>query len=108
VTAHRTGVSRPVSDLADERDRLDALAATDDEGNRVRAVFSWSLSRTHFGACRLFRLLGCTQPPGRHSSSRGTLATAPASARRLLETLASVHLLEEIGRMGTGPDLLRA
>ena len=50
-------------ELADERRRLDLLAAGGDERTAVRAVFSWSVRELPPPAARLFRLLGLHPGP---------------------------------------------
>jgi transcriptional regulator with XRE-family HTH domain len=105
VAAERV-VSRPhhavadlVDELAAEGERLDLLTAEDDGNLAVRAVFSWSYRDLEPDSARMFRLLGLY--PGVEISAAAAGALAGCSlprARRWLEALTSVHLLEEIGR----------
>jgi tetratricopeptide (TPR) repeat protein len=94
-----------LADLAEElavaRDRLDLLATAEqeDEATAVRAVFSWSYHALAPEAARAFRLLGLH--PGADLSAPAAAAltdTTPAQARRLLETLVGMHLIEETGK----------
>jgi DNA-binding SARP family transcriptional activator/tetratricopeptide (TPR) repeat protein len=92
---HRTlaGLTR---ELRDEYDRLDLLAANDDETTTVRAVFSWSYTALAPAAARMFRLLGLHPGPEVSLSAAAALsATDKRSTGRLLEALTSVHLLQE-------------
>jgi tetratricopeptide (TPR) repeat protein len=84
-----------VADLRRASDRLDLLSQPDDPTVDPRVVFSWSYHALDADAARAFRYLGL------HPTAELTVAAAavllgtpPAAARRLLETLASVHLLE--------------
>lgn len=99
-----------VSELRDERRRLDLLAAGDDEYTAVRAVFSWSYRNLDADAARAFQLLGLH--PGREVDGYAMAALAGTdlpAARRLLGALARANLVEETGdgRFGMH-DLLRA
>jgi DNA-binding SARP family transcriptional activator len=85
------------SRLAVERDRLDILE-TDDEAAAVRAALSWSYRSLPPQSARMFRLLGLHAGTDISGSAAAVLAgTDMAGARRLLETLADAHLLEEVG-----------
>jgi predicted negative regulator of RcsB-dependent stress response len=95
---HHT-VADLVTDLALEHRRLDVLSAGDDEDTAVRTVFSWSCRALPADAARMFRLLGLH--PGTSISIDAAIAITDASrteTRRLLDALAGVHLLAEIGR----------
>ena len=77
-------------------DRLDALATLGDERTAVREVFSWSYRALQPRTARVFRLLGTY--PGQDMSIPVVAAlagTSLAEARRLLDTLSDVHLLEQ-------------
>ncbi|RJQ73701.1 XRE family transcriptional regulator [Pseudonocardiaceae bacterium YIM PH 21723] len=100
-------VSHPHHTLADlageliaEGDRLDVLAAEDDdESSKVRAVFSWSFRALPAEVARMFRLLGVFPGPVISVPAAAALAGMPAvRARGLLEHLAGVHLVVETGR----------
>jgi tetratricopeptide (TPR) repeat protein/transcriptional regulator with XRE-family HTH domain len=104
IAADRAG-SRPrltlaalASQLAAERDRLDLLATGDDQATAVRSAFSWSYRALPQGAARMFRLLGLHygHDVGIYAAAALAGITTP-QARRLLETLTAVHLLEESG-----------
>ncbi|WP_154814931.1 tetratricopeptide repeat protein [Actinophytocola xinjiangensis] len=87
-------------DLADERDRLDALStADDDETTAVRAVFSWSYRALPPDTARMFRLLGLHQGTEISADVAASLAGSRLTvARRQLDTLAGLHLVEEVSR----------
>jgi tetratricopeptide (TPR) repeat protein len=88
-------------ELAVERDRLDLLSADEeeDENTAVRAVFSWSYNALPPEAARAFRLLGLHASPDISTPAAAALTdTTPIQARRLLETLGGMHLVEEIAK----------
>jgi tetratricopeptide (TPR) repeat protein len=94
---------RTLAELADEleveRDRLDVLTADGDEATAVRAVFSWSYQALAAAEARVFRLLGLHPGPDLGSAAAAALAGLRVSrVVRLLDGLASVHLLQETGR----------
>lgn len=82
--------------LAAADDRLDVLTSTDDPGTSVRCVFSWSYRAQPAHSARIFRLAAL--PAGPDITIPGAAALAAASqaeTRRLLESLADTHLLEQ-------------
>lgn len=82
-----------VAELGDEQDRLDALVT--DDSYAIRTVFSWSYRDLSGEAARLFRLLGLHLGPHISVGAVAALADIPtAMARRVLDRLVSVHLLE--------------
>ncbi|MGH3716189.1 MAG: BTAD domain-containing putative transcriptional regulator [Micromonosporaceae bacterium] len=90
--------------------RLEALSDPDDPTADPRTVFSWSYRGLEPESARLFRLLSLH--PGSDVSLPAAAALtgdSPAVARRLLDRLVSVHLLEAtaVGRYRLH-DLLRA
>lgn len=88
-------VAELVEELADERERLDALAV-DDDSSAVRAVFSWSYLALPPEAARLFRLLGLAEGPDIALDTAAALAgLSRTRTRRLLESLVGAHLLDE-------------
>jgi tetratricopeptide (TPR) repeat protein/transcriptional regulator with XRE-family HTH domain len=96
---------RPLADLVAElrceSDRLDLLSVAGDDSAAVGGVFSWSYRALPEPAARLFRLLGLF--PGLEPSVPATaalLGTDTAYTRKLLDSLAAVHLVEESGRDG--------
>ena len=96
----RTPLNALIDDLRDESSLWDALSSEDDdEADAVRTVFAWSYRALSAEAARLFRLLGLH--PGHQFSTHAAAAlagvTAP-QARRLLDTLVGVHLLEQTGQ----------
>ncbi|MFE9748259.1 ATP-binding protein [Saccharothrix saharensis] len=114
VAAERIAASRHLTltrladDLSAVDQRLNVLSPADVDG-AVRAVFSWSFRALEPDAARLFRLLSLH--PGREFGVDAAAALTqyePAEAARLLDTLVSVHLLEEVGyRRFRFHDLLR-
>jgi tetratricopeptide (TPR) repeat protein/transcriptional regulator with XRE-family HTH domain len=96
---------RPLADLVAElrceSDRLDLLSVAGDDAAAVGGVFSWSYRALPEPSARLFRLLGLF--PGLEPSVPATaalLGTDTAYTRKLLDSLAAVHLVEESGRDG--------
>jgi tetratricopeptide (TPR) repeat protein len=91
-----------VDELADESERLDGLAA-EESSITVRAVFSWSYRDLGSEVARAFRLLGLHRGPHISVGAAAALIGAPApQARRLLDRLVGVHLVE-----GIAPDQYR-
>lgn len=102
LAAERAGTRRMLTvaelthQLRDEYDRLDLLAAADDEETTLRAVFSWSYAALAPAPARAFRLLGLHPGPEISLPAAAALCgTQQRQARRLLETLAGAHLLQE-------------
>lgn len=98
LAAHPLTLTDLETELTEERQRLTALTA-DDEDTNVRAVFSWSYRALPAEAARMFRLLGLH--PGRHisvSAAAELTETSTAEARNLLRVLAGSHLIEESTR----------
>jgi tetratricopeptide (TPR) repeat protein/transcriptional regulator with XRE-family HTH domain len=99
-----------VTELADERDRLQLLDAGGDPRGAVASVLSWSYRNLPPDAARMFRLLGLH--PG-HDWDRYAAAaltgTTLSGAGQLLSALARTHLIQPAaqGRYGMH-DLLRA
>jgi tetratricopeptide (TPR) repeat protein len=100
AVAHPWTTLRELADgLAVEHDRLDALVADEDETTAVRAVFASSYRALGAPAARLFRLLGLHAGPDVGVETAAALCGEPgAVVRRLLDDLASRHLLEQTGR----------
>lgn len=88
-----------IEDLRDESSLWDALSSEDDEeADAVRTVFAWSYRALPADAARLFRLLGLHPGPDFSAHAAAVIAAIPASrARRQLDVLVGVHLLEQIG-----------
>lgn len=115
IVAERVAMSTGIAALADEivaeRSQLNAFATVlDDESTEVRSVFSWSYHGLTPQAARMFRLLGLQAGPTFTSAAASALAAEPAAdARRLLEVLADLNLVERAGRdRYRFHDLLRA
>ena len=95
VVAEHLGVAELVEELADERDRLDALT-TDDDAGAVRAVLSWSYRSLPSETARAFRLLGLAGGPDIGLDAAAALVDlSRARTRRVLGALVGAHLLEE-------------
>jgi tetratricopeptide (TPR) repeat protein/DNA-binding XRE family transcriptional regulator len=92
-----------VRELADERHRLDLLSAGGDQRTSLRAVLSWSYRNLPADVAHAFRLIG--MHPGHNVDAYEIAALADAGlpeARRLLDILAEVHLVQQTapGRYG--------
>ncbi|WP_078624714.1 helix-turn-helix domain-containing protein [Streptomyces monomycini] len=91
---HRT-VASTVAEL--DADRLDALADADDPNLAVRPILAASYQDLTPDVARAFRLLGLY--PGitiSTDAAAALLGRAAARARRQLDALVAVHLLEEV------------
>jgi tetratricopeptide (TPR) repeat protein len=100
VTARpRVGLAELVTELATEyaQARLDAFEVDGDAAGQVRTIFSWSYQALRPEVARMWRLLGLHAGPQVAVYAAAALAdVGPAQARRLLDTLAGVHLLKEV------------
>ncbi|WP_170141009.1 AfsR/SARP family transcriptional regulator [Allonocardiopsis opalescens] len=105
IVAQRTAfrpelsLAQIVDELTAEQDRLDGLATPDgDPTTDVRLAFSWSYQALSAEAARLFRLLGLHSGPDISVTAGAALGgISPSRAHRLMEHLASAHLLERSG-----------
>ncbi|MFR9727621.1 ATP-binding protein [Saccharopolyspora sp. MS10] len=96
LAGSRRRIADLVEELADERERLNALTSDEDDLTTVRAVFSWSYRSLPPEAARLFRLLGLAAGPDIGLGAAAALAGLPrATTRRVLDSLTGAHLLEE-------------
>ncbi|MFD9435153.1 ATP-binding protein [Streptomyces sp. NPDC060002] len=91
---------RPLAELAQtlagEDNRLDVLAAGDDETTAVRNVFSWSYRALRPELARTFRLSGLHAGPDMSIDAIAALTgTGTVATRRLVDGVAAVHLIEE-------------
>jgi DNA-binding SARP family transcriptional activator/tetratricopeptide (TPR) repeat protein len=94
-----TKLTQLADDIAHARGRLDGLSGGDDPASDLRAVFSWSYDRLEPETAATFRRLGLH--PGPELTPVGVAALLDRStrdARRELDRLVSVHLLESRGR----------
>ncbi|MCD5316102.1 ATP-binding protein [Kineosporia babensis] len=85
-----------VTELADERDRLDLLHSEDDDMG-LRTTFSWSYKALPDDTARLFRRLGLHfsgEFPINAAAALG--GVTPGEARRHLNALAELNLLERL------------
>ncbi|MEV6620308.1 NB-ARC domain-containing protein [Amycolatopsis sp. NPDC051114] len=88
-----------ITELADEQARLDTLSVSDDEEATVRAVFDGSYRMLDVVTSRLFRLLGLAPGPDITTYAAAALTGLDLpTTRRLLEKLATAHLIESAGR----------
>jgi tetratricopeptide (TPR) repeat protein len=89
-------VDELAEELGAEEERLDVLSTEDSVA--VRTVFSWSYRDLSGEAARLFRLFGLHRGPYLSVNAAAALAgVTTAQARRLLDRLVSVHLLQGLG-----------
>ncbi|WP_083660898.1 helix-turn-helix domain-containing protein [Actinophytocola xanthii] len=89
-------VSLLVEELAAEDERLEALSTEDSVA--VKTVFSWSYRDLSADAARMFRLIGLHAGPHVSTGAAAALADQRVTkARRLLDRLTAVHLLEGLG-----------
>jgi tetratricopeptide (TPR) repeat protein/transcriptional regulator with XRE-family HTH domain len=89
-------VSLLVEELATEEQRLDGLST--DDSVAVKTVFSWSYRDLSTDAARMFRLIGLHSGSHLSTGAAAALADQPLiRARRLLDRLTAVHLLEGLG-----------
>lgn len=85
-----------VAELATEEQRLDGLST--DDSVAVKTVFSWSYRDLSADAARMFRLVGLHSGSHLSTGAAAALADQPlVHARRLLDRLTAVHLLEGMG-----------
>jgi len=98
-----------VTELTDEKRRLDLLDAGEDPGTAVRAVFSWSYRHLDAAAARLFRLGGLHPGPDLDVIALAALAgTGDREAAAYADVLVRAHLWVEISTRRFGMhDLLR-
>jgi tetratricopeptide (TPR) repeat protein len=90
-------IAEIAAELSVERERLDALATTDnDETAAVRSVFSFSYRALAPNAARVFRLVGLHAGAdiGVDAVAAG-IDTTVVKARRALQALTDAHVLEE-------------
>lgn len=98
IAAHPLRLSDLADDLAEERNRLGALAV-EDEDTSVRTVISWSYRALAADTARVFRLLGLHPGKDINVEAAAALANLPlARAGELLRVLAAGHLVAEIDR----------
>lgn len=99
-----------VAELASDTGRLEVLSAGVDEFTAVRPVFSWSCRNLPADQARMFRLLGVHPGPDFDVLAAAAIARiGEAHARRVLDHLLDVHLIESAGRNRFRMhDLLRA
>ncbi len=87
-----------IQSLRDESGLWDALSVEDGEASdAVRSVFAWSYRALPEDAARMFRLLGLH--PGAEFGVHAAAALADvdlAAARRLLDSIAGAHLVDQI------------
>lgn len=90
-------VGATVAALRDARQSLDPFGDATDQRSDLRAVISWSYRALHTESARAFRLLGVHPVPEFGLTvAAAILDRPPADARRLLDGLASVHLVRAV------------
>ena len=110
ITARpRTAVAEVLTDMAHGR-HLEVLSRSADERTAVRAVFDWSYTALPEPQARMFRRLGLHIGPELSVHAAAAVGEVNlAVARRLLDDLAEVHLIELVDRdRYRFHDLLRA
>ena len=110
VTRPASSLADLVTELGDERSRLDRLDAGADDRTAVGTVLSWSYHRLSPPEAALFRLLGLHPGPDLDAPAAAALTGADlAEARRALDALVRAHLVEPVDADRYGQhDLLRA
>lgn len=99
ASSEHTRLADLVEELGQSQDRLSALELDEDELATVRTVFSWSYHALDAPIARAFRLLGLHPGPDLSIEAAAALLGCPMpSARRLLDALVGVHLIEESAR----------
>jgi DNA-binding SARP family transcriptional activator len=98
-----------VSELADQRTRLDQLGAGGDQRTAVRTVLSWSCRHLDAAAERAFRLLSLHPGDFEPYAAAALTGSGVEDARRMLDTLARAYLIQSstAGHYGMH-DLLKA
>ncbi|NUT97224.1 MAG: tetratricopeptide repeat protein [Saccharothrix sp.] len=90
-----TSMTEFAAELADERTRLDVLAAGEGEDTDVRSVLSWSYHGLDDESASLFRLLSVHPGPVIGVAVAAALAGRPETVvRKQLERLTSDHLVD--------------
>jgi len=99
IDAHpQLSLAELMKGLSSEDERLDLLSPGDDETVGLRTVLSWSYRALAAEVAVVFRLLGHCAEPVVGSRLVASLTKTPiADARYALQTLASRHLIEEVG-----------
>jgi DNA-binding SARP family transcriptional activator/Tfp pilus assembly protein PilF len=97
ATRHRFTLEQIAQGLSSSGDDLDAFG-DGDQATDIRSVFSWSYRMVAVAQGRLFRRLSLHPGPDLAVSAAASLAGIPvAQAHRLLDQLASGHLVSEVG-----------
>ncbi|WP_447008704.1 ATP-binding protein [Saccharothrix sp. DSM 118769] len=92
------GVAGLVAEIAGQRGRVEGLSVSGDDSTAVRAVFDASYARLSPEQARLFRLLGLHPTVELSEGAAAALSDWPMpQARRLLEDLADLNLVEPVG-----------
>lgn len=94
ATARRTTLAELTQQLSAGRERLDLLAADDDETG-IRAILSWSYQALPDLAARAFRLLGLHPGPECGIGALAALLGGGPAARMAASSLVDAHLVEE-------------
>jgi tetratricopeptide (TPR) repeat protein len=98
ASRHYLALNDAADQLEGEKNRLDALAASEDELADVRAVFSWSYRMLSAGQSKAFRFVGLHAGPELSVELAATLINESVNATTSrLEELADAHLLQQVG-----------
>ncbi len=98
ATRSRSSIEDLLADMGDDDSLLDTLSAVPDERTAVRPVFDWSYRKLTADQARFFRRLGLHPGADIEVHAAAAVAGVPATeARRLLDELAEVHLIEPAG-----------
>jgi tetratricopeptide (TPR) repeat protein len=99
-----------VTELSDERQRLELLDAGGDPRTAVRAVLSWSYQHLSLDAARMFRLIGLHPGPDLDPYAAAVLVDVSLQrAQQLLDLLIRAHLIQLTrDKRHSMHDLLRA
>ncbi|WP_049797268.1 AfsR/SARP family transcriptional regulator [Kribbella flavida] len=96
---HDSPVSTTVAALRAQQDRLDLLSDSHDSSTDLRTVLAWSYDALDRQEARAFALLGLHPTPDFELNLAAALIGEPRQrARRLMDRLAAVHLLQVVGR----------
>ena len=99
ASSTHTRLADLVEELGRSQDRLSALELDEDELATVRTVFLWSYDALDTPIARAFRLLSLHTGPDPSIEAAAALIGCPViSARKLLDALVGVHLIEESAR----------
>ena len=98
TTRPESSLRQVAAELADEESRLELLDVPGDPVTAVTTVFSWSYRQLEPGTASAFRMLGVHPGPDLTPAALAALTGEPLpAARRSLDVLARVHLVQPTG-----------